>query len=97
MDASSFGCVVFVSLYFTVNFVISSLIVGTVKSEICQMYSGRITKHFLVVILHKFHSFFAHLSCDGSIDPYKARLRESAVYGALSQITGSCTGMLVSP
>ena len=32
MDESSFGCVVILSLYFTLNFVISSLLVGTFKS-----------------------------------------------------------------
>jgi hypothetical protein len=31
VDASSFGCVVILSLYLTPNFVISSLIVGTFK------------------------------------------------------------------
>ena len=32
VDASSFGCVFILSLYLTLNFVISSLIVGTFKS-----------------------------------------------------------------
>ena len=32
MDAISFGCVVILSLYLTLNFVISSLSVGTFKS-----------------------------------------------------------------
>ena len=32
MDPSSFVCVVILSLYLTLNFVISSLIVGTLKS-----------------------------------------------------------------
>jgi hypothetical protein len=90
VDASSFRFVVVLSLYFTPNFVISSLIVGTFKSAICQIYSGGIIKHFLVTILHKFHSFVMYLSCDGSVVPSKARLRESAVCGAVSQIPGSC-------
>jgi hypothetical protein len=32
VDASSFGCVVILSLLFTLNFVISSVTVGTFKS-----------------------------------------------------------------
>jgi hypothetical protein len=35
VDARSFGCVVILSLYLTLNFVISSLIVGTFKS-VCK-------------------------------------------------------------
>jgi hypothetical protein len=35
VDVSSFGCVVILSMYLTLNFVISSLIVGTFKS-VCK-------------------------------------------------------------
>jgi hypothetical protein len=38
VDASSFGCVVILSLYLTLNFVISSLNVGTCKSACMTCY-----------------------------------------------------------
>jgi hypothetical protein len=43
VDASSFGCVVILSLYLTLNFVISSLVVGTFKSAcvtLLDIYHG---------------------------------------------------------
>ena len=46
VDASSFGFVVILSLYLTLNFVISSLIVGTFKSAcmtLLHMYHGAFT------------------------------------------------------
>jgi hypothetical protein len=46
VDTSSFGCVVILSLYFTLNFVISSLIVGTFKSAcmtLSDIYHGAFT------------------------------------------------------
>jgi hypothetical protein len=46
VDASSFGCVVILSLYLTLNFVISSLIVGTFKSlckTLLDIYHGAFT------------------------------------------------------
>ena len=46
VDASSFGCVVILSLYLTLNFVISSLIVGTFKSAcktLLDIYHGAFT------------------------------------------------------
>jgi len=39
MDASSFGCVVILSLYLMLNFVVSSLIVGTYTSA-CMTLLG---------------------------------------------------------
>jgi len=44
VDASSFGCVAILSLYLTLNFVISSPIVGTFKSAcmtLLDMYHGK--------------------------------------------------------
>ena len=38
VNTSSFGWFVILSVYFTLNFVISSLIVGNFKSAICQIY-----------------------------------------------------------
>jgi len=46
VDASSFGCVVILSLYLTLNFVISSLVVGTFKSArvtLLDTYHGAFT------------------------------------------------------
>jgi len=46
VDTSSFGCVVILSLYFKLNFVISSLIVGTFKSAcltLSDIYHGAFT------------------------------------------------------
>ena len=46
VDASSFGCVVILSLYLTLNFVIASLIVGTFKSAcktLLDIYHGTFT------------------------------------------------------
>ena len=46
VDASSFGCAVVLSLYLTLNFVISSLIVGTFKSArttLLDIYNGAFT------------------------------------------------------
>ena len=46
VDASSFGCVVILSLYLTINSVISSLIVGTFKSAcmtLLDIYHGAFT------------------------------------------------------
>jgi hypothetical protein len=46
VDASSFGCVAILSLYLTLNFVISSLIVGTFKSAcktLLDIYHGAFT------------------------------------------------------
>jgi len=46
VDASSFGCVVILSLYLMLNFVIYSLIVGTFKSAcktFLDMYHGAFT------------------------------------------------------
>jgi hypothetical protein len=46
VDASSFGCVVILSLYLTVNFVISSLTVGSFKSVrkiVLDVYYGAFT------------------------------------------------------
>jgi len=45
-DASSFGCVVILSLSLTLNFVIYSLIVGTFKSA-CKALLGYTTEHLL--------------------------------------------------
>ena len=46
MDAISFGCVVILSQYLTMNFVISSLNVGTFKSAcmtLLDIYQGAFT------------------------------------------------------
>ena len=46
VDASSFGCFAALSLYLTLNFVISSLIVGTFKCEcmtLLGIYHGTFT------------------------------------------------------
>ena len=46
MDASAFGCVVILSVYLTLNFVISSLISGTFKSAcktLLDIYHGAFT------------------------------------------------------
>ena len=46
VDASSFGCVVILSLHLTLNFVISSLIVGIFKSvcmTLLDVYRGAFT------------------------------------------------------
>jgi hypothetical protein len=46
VDASSFGCVVILSLHLTLNFVISSLIVSTYKSvckTLLDIYRGAFT------------------------------------------------------
>ena len=46
MDVSSFGCVVILSLYLTLNFVISSLTVGTFRSAcktLLDIYHGAFT------------------------------------------------------
>jgi len=46
VDASSFGCVVILSLYLTLNFVIFFLIVGTFKSArktLLDIYHGAFT------------------------------------------------------
>jgi hypothetical protein len=46
VDASSFGCAVILSLHLTLNFVISSLIVGTFKSAcmtLLVIYHGEFT------------------------------------------------------
>jgi hypothetical protein len=40
VDASSFGCVVILSLYLTVNFVMSSLIVGIFKSACMALFQN---------------------------------------------------------
>ena len=48
MDASSFGCVVILSLYLTLNFVISSLIVGTFKSACMTLLIYEILIHIKI-------------------------------------------------
>ena len=47
MDASSFGCAVVLSLYLTLNFVISSLIVGTFKPA-CMILLDYIPRRFTI-------------------------------------------------
>ena len=42
VDTSSFGCVVILSLYLTMNFVISSLTVGTFKSACMTLLDYKI-------------------------------------------------------
>ena len=49
MDASSFWCVVILSLYFTLNFVISSLIVGTFKTA-CKTLLDIYTTDYLLLL-----------------------------------------------
>jgi hypothetical protein len=48
VDASSFGCIVILSLYLTLNFVISSLIVGIFKS-VCKILLGIYHGAFAIV------------------------------------------------
>ena len=49
VDASSFGYVVILSLYLMLNFVISSLIVGTFKSVCMTLLRIYTTEHLLLL------------------------------------------------
>ena len=50
MDASSFGHVVVLSLYLTLNFVISSLIVGTFRSTCKLLLDIQYTTEHLLLL-----------------------------------------------
>jgi hypothetical protein len=54
VDASSFGCVVILSLYLTMNFVIYSLIVGTFKS-VCKTLLDTHTHTHIYIYIYIYH------------------------------------------